>query len=99
MRTIIIAALMVAIILTARGCRASAWSKPGTIGASCGSVSTGPLFVVTADNRHGFYVMLWTGPVNGLPYIAITGRGTQISPDGRKARFFSVEEWKVTHER
>lgn len=91
--TVIYLATVVSVVIAlaiSRGCSAGAWSVKGSVGLAVG-VLGGTTIVLTADNTHGVWLAYWSDTKRGLPDVAITARGTQVSPDGRKVQFYPVE--------
>lgn len=84
------AAAAIVSLTMCRGCCAATWSQRGTVGIGV-LIPGGGFAVLTADNTHGVWCAYWSDVKRGLPDIAITAEGTQVSPDGRKAKFCSVE--------
>ncbi len=91
------AVIYVVVVVTAivsltmcRGCCAAAWSQRGTVGVGV-QIPGGGMAILTADNTHGVWCAYWSDAKRGLPDVAITAEGTQISPDGRKVKFYSAE--------
>lgn len=67
------------------------WSRRGSIGVAC-HVLGGHVVAAVADNTHGVYVCYWPSVNRGMPLVAISSRGTQVSKDGRSVKFYKTGE-------